>query len=221
LKDEGKGKVMVPPEVEKLFREIVALPRDWHGAGTLSAGALLGILRYLENLDLAHTVETGCGKSTLLLSHLSRDHKVFSTDGGNSLTRVKESSLLARGRVEFIEGPTQQTLPGYRFDFKIQFALLDGPHGYPFPELEYWHLYPHLDVGAVLVVDDCRIPTVGNMVSFLIADDMFDVLEIIDGNTAFFRRTDAPTFDPFGDRWFAQGYNRSHYEKILRERGTP
>jgi hypothetical protein len=203
--------------IEDLLEQIVALPRTWHGAGTVSPGVLRAVVEYTRGLDLAHSVETGCGKTTLLLSHLSADHKVFTIDAGDSLSRVKTSPLLKPDRVEFVEGPTQRTLPRYRFDCRLQFALLDGPHGYPFPELEYWHIYPHLDEGAVFVVDDAQIPTISNMVSFLIADDMFEALQIVDGNTAFFRRTGAPTLDPFADRWFEQGYNRPYYKKIRRQ----
>jgi len=35
---------------------------------------------------------------------------------------------------------------------------------------------------------------------------MFELIEVV-GNTAFFRRTAAPTFDPFGDGWEGQLYN--------------
>ena len=36
------------------------------------------------------------------------------------------------------------------------FVLIDGPHGYPFPEIEYFYFYPRLKPGALLVVDDIR-----------------------------------------------------------------
>jgi hypothetical protein len=38
-------------------------------------------------------------------------------------------------------------------------------------------------------------------------DAMFREVECI-GSTAVFRRTDAPVFDPFGDGWRLQDYNR-------------
>ncbi len=85
--------------------------------------------------------------------------------------------------------------------------LIDGPHGFPFPELEYFFFYPHLKTGALLVIDDIQIPTIGRLADFLSEDRMFERVELI-GATAVFRRTDAPTLDPFGDGWWLQDYNR-------------
>jgi hypothetical protein len=39
---------------------------------------------------------------------------------------------------------------------------------------------------------------------------MFKELEVID-TTAFFQRTNEDTFDPLGDGWWLQGYNKKHY----------
>ncbi len=36
---------------------------------------------------------------------------------------------------------------------------------------------------------------------------MFEKIEFI-GSTAMFRRTDEPTFDPLGDGWWEQDFNR-------------
>jgi hypothetical protein len=101
------------------------------------------------------------------------------------------------------------------FDKKIQVALIDGPHGYPFPELEYYYIYQQLDAGALLIIDDVNIPSIKNMADFLKKDDMFQWLETV-GKTAFFRRTDAPLFDPLGDGWWDQGFNRPFLNKSNR-----
>jgi hypothetical protein len=41
---------------------------------------------------------------------------------------------------------------------------------------------------------------------------MFELVDIVNDNLAIFRRTGAPTFDPRGDGWWEQGYNRAHYK---------
>jgi len=180
----------------------------WHGAGSLSPSVLKGIVKYCSQLDIKHSLETGAGKSTLVFSHLSKKHKVFAIDKGNkSIALVKDSPLLNNETVEFVDGPTQLTLPGYRFNHKLQAALIDGPHGYPFPDLEYYYIYPLLDEGAVLIVDDIDIPMVYNLFRFIKADDMFSLVDIV-FKTAFFRRTDAPLFDPLSDGWWLQNYNK-------------
>jgi hypothetical protein len=63
-----------------------------------------------------------------------------------------------------------------------------------------------LETAALLILDDIHIPTVHNLFEFLRRDVMFDLEEVV-GTTAFFTRTSAPTFDPFGDGWWQQKYN--------------
>jgi hypothetical protein len=43
-------------------------------------------------------------------------------------------------------------LPQYHFT-RLQLVLIDG-YGYPFPDLQYYFLYPHLETGALLILDD-------------------------------------------------------------------
>jgi hypothetical protein len=181
----------------------------------LSRQCLRAIVRIAGGRKIHHSAETGSGKTTLLFSHMSQDHKVFSLDHlhgsvNNSISCVKGSQLFHAANVEWIEGPTQRTLPKYEFHHKLQLALIDGPHGYPFPDLEYYYLYPHLDEGALLIVDDINIPTIGHLFDFLKEEEMFRLLEVVD-KTAFFERTAAPLFDPYCDGWWEQKYNSRRY----------
>ncbi len=165
------------------------------------------IAAHAAERTIHHSAETGCGATTLLLSHLSQSHTVFTLDAGGSLSTVRNSPLLRPGVVTFVEGPSQQTLPKFHFDAKLQLALIDGPHAHPFPDLEYYYFYPQLDTGALLVLDDIHIRSIHNLFEFLRSDAMFR-LDAVVRTTALFTRTDAPTFDPFGDGWEQQGYNR-------------
>lgn len=202
-------------QMVQLLRQIQALPSDWHKAGTLDVSVLAAIVKHTAHLLMEHTLETGSGKSTLLLSNISRHHLVFALDFGDSITCVKKSPLFNQANVEYVEGPTQSTLPYYRFVHKLDFALIDGPHGYPFPEIEYYFIYPHLKEGAILVVDDIHIPTIFNLFKFLMDDTMFEFLEIVNQTTAFFRRTSAPLFSPTGDGWWEQEYNKKNFPESM------
>lgn len=197
--------------IQERLREIAALPEDWHAAGTMVTSVLNAIVRHTTGRDIVCSAETGSGKTTLLLSHLSREHTVFAVEGDNrSITVVRDSSLLNRGTVQFVEGPTQVTLPKHRFERKLQFVLIDGPHGYPFPEMEYFFFYPHLDKGALLLLDDIQIPTIHRLYEFLKEDEMFRLVEVVD-NTAFFVRSDRDLFDPHGDGWWLQEFNKRRF----------
>jgi hypothetical protein len=209
MRDEGAT-------IEHVLEEILRLPSEWHGAGSLRGDVLRSIARHAAERDVRFSAETGTGKSTLLLSHLSPHHTVFAKDDrgdGDSLTNVQQSALLRREVVNFVVGPTQRMLPGHQFDHPLQLVLLDGPHGYPFPELEYYYLYPHLSENALLIVDDIQLPTVFNFFCFLREDEMFRHVETVH-HTAFLSRTEAPVFDQLGDGWWLQAYNKKRYPVV-------
>src|SRR5262249_38365793 len=129
-----------------LIADIGRLPEDWHKAGSVSTQVLGAIARLAVDRRIEHSLETGSGKTTLLLSHLSADHTVFAIEhygdeDTGSITNVRKSRLFNAATVTFVEGPTQTTLPPHAFRHRLQLAMIDGPHGYPFPELE---LLPHL-----------------------------------------------------------------------------
>jgi hypothetical protein len=107
-----------------------------------------------------------------------------------------------------IFGSIQKLLPFHKHTYKYDLVLLDGAHGWPYPELEYYFFYPHIQTGGLLIIDDIRIPTIGRMADVLAEDCMWGLLKIIGGNTAVYRRTDAECFDPYADGWWTQIYNR-------------
>jgi Methyltransferase domain len=204
-------------DIDELVKKIVALPQDWHGAGTVNAVTMRAIAKYIALAGpLKHTIETGSGRTTLLFSHMSPDHRVFALDAANSVSAVRSSPLFKSDGVTFVDGPTQLTMPTYNYPESIQVALIDGPHGYPFPDIEYYYLYPRIATGGILMVDDILIPTIHRMFEVIAADPMFDLLEVINSNLAIFRRTAAPAINPTGDDWWLQGYNLAHYQKIQR-----
>jgi len=203
--------------VEMLLERIAELPDEWHAAGMLSVQVLRRIVKLTEGAPVNASAETGAGKSTLLLSHLSRNHLVFALDYGNSITNVRNSPLLRGESVTFVEGATQETLRKYDFKVKFGLVLIDGPHGYPFPDMEYWYFYPHIATGGLLILDDIHIPTIHNLFEFLKEEQMFDYKGLV-GTTAFFVRNDAPLFDPLSDGWWLQNYNKARYPATFAEK---
>jgi Methyltransferase domain len=213
---------MTSDSIARILEEVQELPPEWHTAGSVSERVLASITAHANAMGgIAHSAETGCGRTTLLLSHLSANHVVFARDvrnnenaQTNTLDRVMRSPLLNKDHMTLVEGPTQLTLPTYKFTHRLQLALIDGPHGYPFPDLEYYYFYPQLDPGGLLLVDDTDIPTIGRMFEIIKGDAMFDLVEKVD-KMAFFRRTTSPVHDPLSDGWWLQGYNKAFYEKML------
>jgi len=112
--------------------------RNPHGAGTLEHTVIEAIHACCPD-RIARSVETGCGKSTILLSRLSADHTVFTIDdtgGGtdSSVSFARDCPAFRAETTRFVFGPTQRTLPRHDFDGPLDLALIDGPHGFPFPE---------------------------------------------------------------------------------------
>ncbi len=184
-----------------------------HRAGTVDAN-VLQVLEDLAPQPLHWSMETGCGKTTILLSILSDNHHVFAYDDRaeerSSVAYYSNCPMFRSDRTTLIPGPTQQTLPAFSFTQPVDLALLDGPHAYPYPELEYYYVYQRLRAGALLVVDDIHIPTVHRLFTFLREDEMFRVAHV-ERTTAFLVRTTAPVFFPLGDGWEFQAFNTARF----------
>lgn len=199
----------------RLLDDLVAAAQDLNPGDNLSPRVLRAIARHAAARPVLRSAETGAGGSTLLLSQISGHHTAFAIEGDNRIvTRVKASVFFREGTTGIVEGPTQATLPGYRFDGPLDAVLIDGPHAFPFPQLEYYYLYPHIAENGLLVLDDIHIRTIHELHRFLRRDEMFDVLEVV-GRTAFYRRTSAPVFDPLGDGWWRQAYNRKRLARYV------
>lgn len=195
-----------------------------HQGHTFSSNTLRMVEKYFSG-DIKRSAETGCGKSTILLSNYSNHHIVFALDDRppaleSVLTKEAQSPSVESSvefyrscpltRLEIIEevfGPSQITLPRFNHIDNYDLVLLDGPHGYPFPDLEYYFLYPFINVGGLLIIDDVNIPTIGRMADILVEDKMWQRIALIDA-TLVLKRTSAPTTNPFGDEWYDQMYNR-------------
>ncbi|WP_292532262.1 class I SAM-dependent methyltransferase [Methylocystis sp.] len=193
--------------------EIGAYERDFgfaHSAGSMPLRTLLRIERLLNGSSIV-SAETGCGKSTIFLSRIADRHKVFCYDDrgqkNSSVDYFLNCPATRQDHLDLVFGPTQSTLPRYTDHLPYDLVLIDGPHGFPFPDLEYYYFYPHLKTDSLLVVDDIHIPTISRLADFLSEDRMFEKVEFV-GSTAIFRRTDAPVFDPLGDGWWLQDFNR-------------
>jgi hypothetical protein len=173
----------------------------------MAPAALAAILQRGRADGFSATAETGSGGSTIVLSQVSQQHVCFAIEGENqTLTHLREHSELRGDRVVFVEGFSTDTLPGYRFKAPLDLVLLDGPHAYPQPQIEYFHLFPHLKPGGWLVLDDLQIPSVHDLYQFLRRESTVRLDEVV-GRTAFFRKTEhASAMGP--DGWWLQGINR-------------
>jgi len=167
-----------------------------------------------------HSAETGCGKTTILFSNISNDHTVFAVDDSDyensSVKYFMECPLTRPKNVTTLFGPTQKTLRTYSSHEMYDFVLLDGPHAYPFPDFEYLIFYPYIKEGGFLILDDVHIPTIGRMAAIIAEDEMFKLVGIF-RTTAIFQRTQEKLFNPEGDDWYLQAYNKRRFPFRFRK----
>jgi len=183
--------------------ELIERAGAFHPWDAMAPAALAAILR---RGPFQNSAETGCGGSTIVLSQVSGRHVAFAIEGENrTITALRQHSELRGGSVTFVEGETRDTLPQYRFEEELDLVLLDGPHAYPMPQVEFAYCFPKLRVGGWLVLDDVQIPSVYELVRFLKREPDV-VLEEVAVRTAFFRRVGKVSLGP--DGWSGQGMNR-------------
>jgi hypothetical protein len=194
-----------------------------HQYGTLTGGPLDRIAWYLEvhfKDRPIRSVETGCGASTILFSKYCEHHTVYTYDDkaqeNSSVNFVLESADFRSDKVKWIFGPTQRTIFSDPLDHDVDMILIDGPHGYPFPELEYFAFYKRLRPGGILIVDDIHIPTIYNLYKFLLQDDSF-YSHGVAATTAFFQRSNSPAFDMESDGWKLQRYLVQGFPAVSHE----
>jgi len=183
--------------------KLIARASGFHRWDAMAPAALSGILK---RGPFRSSAETGCGGSTIVLSHASDRHTAFAIEGEYlTITELRKQGDCRTENVIFVEGETKDTLPGYKFEDEVDLVLLDGPHAYPLPQIEFAYLFPRLRQGGWLVVDDIQIPSVYELFHFLERESSV-VLEEVAVRTAFFRRISAAEHGP--DGWTLQGMNR-------------
>jgi hypothetical protein len=183
--------------------DLVARASGFHSWDAMAPAALSAILK---RGPFRSSAETGCGGSTIVLSQISERHVAFAIEGEHrTISALRAHPSLRTERVAFIEGETRHTVAKHELREDLDLLLLDGPHAYPLPQLEFAHLFPRVRVGGWLVIDDIQIPAVHELFRFLRGDPEVELEEVV-VRTAFFRRVRVVDHGP--DGWEFQPMNR-------------
>jgi len=182
---------------------LIARALQFHPWDAMAAPALEALAK---RGPFEFSAETGCGGSTIVLSHVSKHHTAFAIEGADrTITGLSQHADFRPDTVVFVEGETRRTLPLHVFEGRLDLALLDGPHAYPLPQLEFAYLFPQIRAGGWVVLDDIQIPSVYELVRFMRAESSL-VLEEVAVRTAFFRKIRECDLGP--DGWQHQAINR-------------
>ncbi|NTY61052.1 class I SAM-dependent methyltransferase [Mycolicibacterium sphagni] len=154
---------------------------DW----TITDGVLSLIARHC-NADTT-SLETGAGASTLAFAAAGGNHTAV-TPSQDEVGRIRAEGTergLDMSRVEFIDGYSQDVLPG--LSGPLDFVLIDGGHGFPIPAVDWIYTAQRLNVGGHMLIDDIDVWTGQMLVQFLDKEDEWERVEIVNGITAVFR----------------------------------
>jgi hypothetical protein len=135
------------------------------------------------------TLETGAGRSTLLFAEAGTHHVVVTPSRDERERIIAEAMRLGLSTEQlcFEVGYSQQVLPG--LSGPLDFALIDGGHGFPIPAVDWTYIAPRLVVGGTLLIDDVDLWTGAMLVDFLKAEPGWAYEGLLNGRTAVFRVT--------------------------------
>jgi predicted O-methyltransferase YrrM len=193
----------VSDEAARLFREIRLKP------GPISLAVPPAVIRFLaDHVAPTHlTLETGAGQSTVAFAALARHHVCIAPDN-DEFERIRDYMAtigLPATRVTFISERSDVALPRLELGEPIDFALIDGCHGYPIPALDWHFVDLHLRIGGIIGFDNAELASVENHCEFLERNGSYQLIARIG------ERTITKFYSKLRDEhreWAFQSYNR-------------
>jgi len=157
------------------------------------------------------TLETGAGYSTVLFAAAGADHTVI-THTQPEADRIT-AYCLQRGlssQPKFIVGNSDRVLPTLTLPAPLDFAFIDGGHGFPLPQIDWYYSAKLLRVGGIIGLDDLHIPAVRQMHDFMVGEAEWELIKKLP-HTSFFRKVKELDYS---NDWEDQAMNRSVFEAI-------
>lgn len=137
------------------------------------------------------TVETGTGASTIVFAASGADHVAVSPSSAEHerIAAYCAGEGIDTSRVRFVAETSDKALAGWDGG-RLDLALIDGAHEFPWPALDWFNLAPHLNVGGWLLVDDAFLPAVNVLVRHLRRSPSWRLAAVPGYRTAVFEKLD-------------------------------
>ena len=137
------------------------------------------------------TLETGAGRSTLAFLAAGAHHTVVTVEPAeiDAIRAAAAKDGVDDSRLVPAIGFSQDVLPRLSPD-PLDFALIDGGHGFPIPAVDFTFIAPRLKVGGHLLIDDVDLWTGGMLVDFLKAEPGWAFEGLLRRRTALFAVTE-------------------------------
>jgi predicted O-methyltransferase YrrM len=157
------------------------------------------------------TLETGAGYSSVLFASAGANHTVITH------TQAEADRILAyclqRGfpsQPKFVVGNSDRVLPTLTPAAPLDFAFIDGGHGFPLPQIDWYYSARLLRVGGLMGLDDIHIPSVRQMHDYLLGEPEWEPVETLPF-TCFFRKVKELDYS---NDWEEQAMNRPLFEAV-------
>jgi hypothetical protein len=204
---------------EQALRPLIESPPNFHrwedsdqskppsDNGLVNWGMRPSFLKWLVTIVHSEwtTLETGSGISTVCFAITGANHIAISPFARehDRIRRYCANHGISTERVTFLAEPPTSALPSATA--QLDLGIIDGCHAFPHPVLDYVYIDRQLKVGAILVIDDLDIPSVGTLHRFVIEDAGYELMMIDSEKTGIYRKS-RPT--EHRDNWSGQKMNR-------------
>jgi predicted O-methyltransferase YrrM len=135
------------------------------------------------------TLETGAGLSTIVLARQGGQH-ICVTPSGDEIARIQARCAedgIDLGRVRFVCECSEIALP--KLDLPpLDMVLIDGAHGFPLPQIDFYYTAAALKIGGLMVIDDAHIWSCAILVDYLREEPGWQLVSMVGRRTAVFRK---------------------------------
>lgn len=151
------------------------------------------------------TLETGCGATTIVFGATGATHAAVFLDESEGLA-VQEwcaARNISTAKVAFHPGSSSETLPRLEMG-DLDLVMVDGCHGFPFPQLDWYYAASHLVKGGTLIVDDTHLAAPYELRRYLEHDPRWERIHVGTQWVAF-RRLGSGSLD---EEWMSQQFHQ-------------
>lgn len=136
-----------------------------------------------------NTLETGAGQTTVTFAIAGTNHFAITIQPEESQRIMKYCRKKGiQGNLSFIHESSDVAFS--RNDFlpeSFDFVFIDGAHRFPFPALDWHYTESRLRIGGIMGIDDINIPSVRLLHDFLMGEDEWRLMKIIE-KASFFEK---------------------------------
>ncbi|HEV8632544.1 MAG TPA: class I SAM-dependent methyltransferase [Thermoanaerobaculia bacterium] len=154
------------------------------------------------------SIETGAGYTTVLMAAVVSHHHSCTAASREEerIRRYLQEIGVPQEKVTFHIGSSADTLPRLELDVPLDFAYIDGCHGYPVPALDWHYIDQRLRVGGIVGMDDVDLRPVRDHCAFLDENGSYELVEAVNdqGNARFYRKLKDENRE-----WVCQPYSRA------------